>query len=136
MTLHHITLMTGHTTIHRLDTLDPYAIEVCRALLPNGGPVPMFPAFQVQIVEGAMFTLWRASEPILTCGVGEGGTSPDLWEALCKLQSQFAPVKVARPPAKHWLAVALLPGLLTQSQDDVGWLGDFERCLAAAMLLG
>ena len=42
----------------------------------------------------------------------------------------------ASPPRGRWIGAALLPGLATLSRDDVAWLGDFERCMAAAMISG
>ena len=137
MLLSHITLTTGHLSVHRLDTLDPAAVAACRALLPSGGPVPGFPAFRVEI-HGPLFTVYRGREPLVSCGLGRGRDAT--WERLSALDAQFrglmgASQPIAPPPAGPWLAVAILPplGLLTGS--DVQWLGDFERCLAAAILL-
>lgn len=137
MLLSHITLTTGHLTTHRLDVLDAGAVAVCRSLLPSGGPIPAFPAFRVQIT-GPMFTIWRGQEPLVSCGIGKG--RDDTWTGLCDLDSKFrsmlgATVPHPPAPAGPWLAVALLPPLLALTQSDIGWLGDFERCLAAAMFL-
>lgn len=131
MLIQHITLLTGHTATHRLDTLAPEAIQACRSLLPGGGQVPGFPAFRVEI-HGPMFTIWRGREPIVTACVGFG-QSPE-WEIMADMQARFGPVKVPRAPAGNWLAVVLLPPLVNQAESDIGWLGDFERCLAAAIL--
>ncbi|HCN76048.1 MAG TPA: hypothetical protein DIT13_02490 [Verrucomicrobiales bacterium] len=131
MTINHITLMTGDNVLHRLDIIPPEVVEQCRELLPEGGQIPGFPAFRVEI-HAPVFTIWRGREPIATCGLGQG--EDDVWSTLRDLQARFAPVK-ARPPAGRWLAVVLLPGLLTTAREDVHWLADFERCLAAAMLL-
>lgn len=134
MLLHHITLLNGHTATHRLDTLDPAAVAACRALLPAGGPVPAFPAFRVEIVGNSLFTIWRGQEPIVTCAVGQGHSQA--WEELFYLQARFVPkLKPHRAPKTAWLAVAILPGIGNLTQDDIGWLADFERCLAAAILL-
>jgi hypothetical protein len=39
------------------------------------------------------------------------------------------------PDRIPWLAVVLLPGIAVQRREDIAWLGDFERCLAFAILL-
>ena len=130
MLLRHITLLTGHCATHRLDTLSAEAVAACRALLPSGGPVPGFPAFRVEI-QAPIFTIFRGREPLLTCALGQ--TNPGLWKLLCDTQSRFAPASPPEP-AGQWLAVVLLPGLANTAQADISWLGDFERCMAAALL--
>lgn len=131
MTLPHITLATGHNTLHRLDTLDPVAVAACRALLPAGGPIPGFPAFRVEI-HGPVFTVWRGREPIVTCGICHG--DDDTHAALGTLQTVVTPPASYAIPAGAWLAIAIMPGILTLTQTDIGWLGDFERCMAAALI--
>jgi hypothetical protein len=133
MILHHITLSSGHVATHRLDVFAPGAVAACKALLPTGGPVPAFPAFRVEIA-GPVFTIYRGREPIVTCGLGNGPEGP--WRELCNLQRKFLPVEASRPLRGRWLAVVLLPSLLTTARSDIEWLGDFERVLAAAMLEG
>lgn len=132
MTLPHITLMTGNTMTHRLDIIAPEAVAACRALVAAGrGPVPGFPSFRVE-VDGPLFTVWRGQEPIVTCGVG---SDPLLWQSLVSLQRSIGmEVRASMPAAGRWLAVAILPGMAMLTQSDIGWLGDFERCMAAALL--
>jgi hypothetical protein len=131
MLIHHVTLATGDTVTHRLDTLDAGAVDACRALLPDGGQIPGFAAYRVEI-HGPVFTVYRGREPLVTCGLGTG--DDDVWRCLCELQRKFCPVATS-PPDGQWLAVVLLPSLANTPQADLGWLGDFERCLAAAMLI-
>lgn len=132
MIISHITLLTGDIATHRLDTIPAGSVEACRALAPRGGAVPGFPAFRVEI-NAPVFTIFRGREPIVTCAVGQG--QAPYWSELVALQTRFHPVKVAKPPAGNWLAVVILPGITNQTHADIGWLGDFERCLAAALLL-
>jgi hypothetical protein len=138
MLLSHITLTTGHLSVHRLDTLDAAAVAICRTLLPTGGgPVPGFPAFRVEI-HGPLFTIYRGREPLVSCGMGRGRDAT--WASLCALDEQFramlgASQPIVPPPAGPWLAVAILPSLALLANSDAAWLGDFERCLAAAILL-
>lgn len=131
--LHHITLVEGGNVVtHRLDTLDPQAVAACRALLPGGGQVPRLPAFRVEI-HGPVFTIWRGREPLVTCGVGQG--EDETWLSLWEMQAKFWPVDKMEPPGGTWLAVVVLPSFLMLAPQDQRWIADFERCLAAAMLL-
>ena len=130
MLLHHVTLSTGHTCTHRLDLIPQNVVEICEALLPNGGPVPSFPALYVTI-DTPFFTICHGTEPVVTCGMGIG--ADENWLKLCQFQAQFLPVR-ATPPRSRWLAAVLLPGLQRLNLDYVLCLGDFERCLACAML--
>jgi len=117
--LHHITLATDHTTLHRLDTIDAAAVAACRELLRKGGcPVPGFPGFRV------------ADLGARACGIGEG--RDDTWQTLARYQGTFCRV-TATPPESRWLAVILLPSLLLLEREDISWLGSFEYCMAAAM---
>lgn len=135
MILHHVTLLTGHTTTHRLDTLSPEAVRQCRALLPAGGQVPGFAAFRVELY-GPMFTIFRGRDPLVTCAIGNGEQDVGTWQVLDGLQVKVGgEVKAPTPPRNgRWLGVVLLPAIGLLTRDDVGWLGDFERCLAAAMI--
>lgn len=132
MILHHITLHTGQTTTHRIDTLDPRAVAACAALLPSGGQVPAFPAFRVEIATPELFTICRGREPLATCCLGDAG-SRNNWDALVALQQKFLPVSATMPRGR-WLAVLLLPAIAALAPSDLGWLADFERCLAAALI--
>jgi hypothetical protein len=67
----------------------------------------------------------------------------EAWPAIEKLYLDLsdsrpelvAPGKEAEKPSSlPWLAVVVLPFILNQSHDDVAWLGDFERCMAWAIL--
>lgn len=131
MLIHHVTLATGHVATHRLDTLDAAAVAACRKLLPHGGQVPGFTAYRVEI-HVPVFTIYRGREPLVTCGITQG--ADDVWQCLVELQTQFQPVKTAAPNGTT-LAVVLLPSLAATPQSDLGWLGDFERCLSAALLI-
>ena len=73
-------------------------------------------------------------------------TAPEMWDALtgiyCNLTDQvpqmLAPGVDAMPKMPEstpWLAALLLPaGLLFTTREDLSWMGDFERCLAWALL--
>ena len=92
----------------------------------------------------SVFTVWRGREPLVTCGLAwtpEGAA--EAWPAIEELYLQIsdrapqlmAATKVAEQPnALPWLAVVILPPIHTLRREDIGWLGDFERCLAWAIL--
>ena len=44
---------------------------------------------------------------------------------------QFLPDMPAKAP---WLATLILPGIANLTRDDIQWIGDFEKCMAATIL--
>lgn len=68
----------------------------------------------------------------MACGIGRGVS--DIWDSLVKLQEQIGIAVDKSPPAGLWLAVAILPSMVMLTHDDIGWIGDFERCMAAVLL--
>ena len=133
MILQHITLLTGDNATHRLDTLDAGAVQACRNLLPDGGKIPSLDAYRVTITDNRIFTIWRGKSPLVTCGLGRG--LDDNWRGLISLAQQVGSPVNANAPKGNWLGVVLLPGLMAENPQNIGWLADFERCLAAAILL-
>ena len=148
-TLLHVTLNPGHSIASPRSAVGQDAMATLAPLLPNGGQPPgPFSAFHVQIVNeaagGAVFTVTRAREPIVTGGVvwrpeaeaavwsGLEGLYFQLNESLPALYPHGAEAR--KPGSLPWLAVVTLPSLLNQARSDVGWLGDFERCLAWALI--
>lgn len=138
-TLEHYTLNSGHTSTSPKVGED--VIAALQDLAVHGGPVPGFTPFRVVVTHGtgaSIFTVYRGREPVVTCAVawtaaGEAEAWPAIEKLYLDLSDQhpnlFSPVAEAvKPNSLPWLAVVLLPGLLAQSQDDLGWLADFERC--------
>lgn len=124
MLISHITLLTGDCVTHRLDTLDPSAVQQCSGLLPSGGPVPAFPAFRVEI-HGPVFSIWRGQDPIVLCGIGSGHDR--VWDELTELHDKLAPGTPAPNPHKGaWLGAVILPGMVHLTRADIAWLADFE----------
>ena len=143
----HYTLNTGHAVASPRSGVCREAIEALQPLAEHGGPIPGCAPFRVTVAHGtgsAVFTVWRGAEPVVTCGLAwttEG--EAEAWPAIEKLYLDLsdhdpellAPAKEAEQPASlPWLAVVVLPFILNQSRDDVGWLGDFERCMAWTIL--
>ena len=131
MHLHHISLTTGHIDVHRLDILDPVRVAAYRKLPIAGLTVPGLEAFNVSI-RLEMITIHRRENTVILCAVGTGRTHA--WNVLEALQATFSTVK-AKPPAARWLGVVELPSLGELSPRDAFLLADFQRYLAAAILL-
>ena len=143
----HYTLNTGHAVVSPRSGVSREAIEALQPLADHGGAIPGCAPFRVAIDHGAgsaVFTIWRGAEPIVTSALawtaeGEAEAWPAVEELYLTLSDRnpelLAPAKEAsKPGSLPWLAVVLLPSLLNQSRDDVGWLGDFERCMAWTIL--
>ena len=145
----HYTLNTGHAVASPRSGVGPEAIEALQPLAEHGGAIPGCAPFRVTITHGtgsAVFTVWRAADPVVTCGLAwtmEG--EAEAWPAIEKLYLDLsdsrpelvAPGKEAEKPASlPWLAVVVLPFIVNQVREDVSWLGDFERCMARTILAG
>ena len=143
----HYTLNTGHSVEQPRSAIGPEAIEALRPLAEHGGAIPGCAPFRVTVDHGtgsAVFTVWRAAEPIVTCALAwtpEG--EAEAWPAIEKLYldlSDSRPELVApgkeeeKPASLPWLAVVVLPFIVNQVREDISWLGDFERCLGVAIL--
>lgn len=130
--LHHVVLTSGYNVTHRLDTLAPEKVGVCRDLLPDGGRVPFVKGPYFVRIEGPTFTLFRQDCPILCGGIGRG--CDWTWDQLLSLMRDFDFDLQAKPHQGLWLAVIPLPSIYALKKKDTGWMFDFQRHLAAAML--
>ena len=129
--LHHIDLTAGYRAIHRIDTFVPHRVEECRALLPDGGLVPRVKgSFHVEI-DGPFFTLFHTYYPILGAGIGRGRDCT--WKRLLLLMKEYDYTLEADLHHGLWLAEVPLPRLY-QLKIYYGWIFDFLRYLAAAMI--
>lgn len=146
--LHHYTLNTGDTRTSPRSEVNDEAIAALSYLTAHGGQLPdPFTAFRVEVHPahgGAVFTISRGREPIVTCGLSwsEPGAA-ETWQAMEQLYlglsdampQLFAPAaEPQKPQSLPWLTVLLLPSLLTTARADIAWLADFERCLAWAII--
>lgn len=146
----HVTLNTGHTVVQPRSKVLPGTIEAMQVLLPKGGNLgkvsPVFSAFRVDItpsVGTAAFTVYRGSELlVLNIVCWDATLSAKAWSLLesnylkVSEKSWGVPLGQAlpeQPATVPWLGTLLLPGLAMLTRDDVGWLGDFEHCLAVAL---
>ena len=143
----HYTLNTGHSVEQPRSAIGKEAIEALRPLVEHGGAIPGCAPFRVEVTHGggaAVFIVWRGGEPIVISALA---WTPDgeaeAWSAIEKLYLEISdrrPELVApgngseKPNSLPWLAVVAMPFIPNQSHDDVGWLGDFERCMAWTIL--
>ena len=124
--LYHVTLTTGHVARTHRGDVDQTTLATLRPLvegLTGGDPVvprtremPLVSGFLIQCVmlHGRDAALWRDLH--------------DQADAVLAQQTE-----VERPPAAiPWCGVILHRGVLDWP-DAMGWLGDFERCIAWAV---
>ena len=145
----HLTLNTGDCFEQvRGDVNDDALAALTPLISRRGGLLPApFGAFRVEINEqidsaGLLFSVIRGADSIVTCGLcwdirGAGliwGVVNGLYLHLVAA-IEAAPAHAAMIPGRvPWLAVVLLPGVAAQRNEDISWLGDFERCMAFAIL--
>lgn len=145
--MEHITLTTGDRRISpRSEVAEGIIALVQRELLPKTQfAIPgVREGWTVELsreTTASMFTIYYFGTPILTCGLAIDARAADvIWPKLKSLHSlasgclasiprerPFEPVKPRNVP---WLGVVLLPTVAIVPSEDLGWLGDFERCLA------
>lgn len=84
--------------------------------------------------KGAVFTVFKGEIPLVLCLLATDPVDDLHWKLVedvyLKTTDQM-PIDWAepqKPPSTPWLAVVLLG--LQFAPEAVGWLGDFERCLA------
>lgn len=150
MLLHHLTLNTGHSSTHRLDTLDAGVVAALSPLVRSGGGIiPAVAPWRCVIAGGADagaatfdFRRGQSDGPAVFCGLAWTDAGADelwpamlsMWEPLRSILAPQAPPP-RRPGRLPWLACILLPAAaLATSREDLGWMGDAEKCFAAAIL--
>ncbi len=145
----HLTLNTGHS-VEQPDSGPSGVVESMRSLLRGGSlglVAPNLAQFRVEVFRdagGAVFTVFRGSDPIVMCGVASERESADeIWMSLEQVYLTLSDSYPAEMAARHspeqpsslpWLAVMLFPTIALQPAGTMDWLGDFERCMAWALL--
>jgi hypothetical protein len=96
--------------------------------------------------DGWTFDLRRGNNPAVLCAVAKAGCeASELWDGLEKLYFSFSEqfpefaqdgmnAYPEKPDSGPWLATLLFPGIASAAPADIGWMADFERCLAWALL--
>lgn len=141
----HLTLNTGHSRITDLGEIDDVVFEVLGPLvhqtifeIPNLAPWRC----KVRLLGGgALFEILRGSDSAVICGLAwDDALAANIWAGLETFYFRLGDAGliegeyVLMPMRAPWLAVILMPGLATSTMQDIGWMGDFERCMAHVML--
>lgn len=153
--LDHLTLNNGHSRPSpRSEVQDDTIVMIAGLLATAGSPLPApFDAYRLTVArsEGepasATFTVQRRDNdlPLVTCfcywGDGDGAR---FWAVvgtqLDTIRQQFPrgtmPARLPRlPRIVPWLSVLIWPTAAIDPE-ALGWLGDFERCVAWALVEG
>jgi len=146
MYLNHITLNTGHVArTNRADVASEITTllgEWLPAIINSGQhhplPVPALAQYSAQafVQDGGLVVTVYGPEPDIgprlpwmTFGVAHKSRHAEsLW---CLLVANFGAHPAAKRPSVPWCAVAVLPTAPLDAK-ILGWLADFERCVAWA----
>lgn len=146
----HVTLQTGHRRRSPRSEASDAAVEACAALIADatrdgGAAIPGADGFLLRIEHPGRCLvatvhrvfdriLMQLSAPLVTIGIAtHSRCAASLWRRLHEVGIRAATSAVS-PPSVPWCAARLEPGLAAES--DTGWMGDFERCLAWALIEG
>lgn len=142
--IEHVTLSTGHV---RRSPRSEVADEIVGMLVPHieaikgGAKVALFEDEPYQIngvISGqwAAITLWREDAPLLTVGVcWHSRSSRKVWQRLhVNYEGPYLATDPKNPPPIPWCAARIeKAGFLLGLPE---WAGDFERCMAWALIEG
>jgi hypothetical protein len=122
-------------------------IKSLRPLARHGGVIPNHSPFRVTVLHSqdcTVFTVRRGSEPITSGmlawtldGEAEAWTTIErlYLTAVFNLPTLASPGAVLKKPSSvPWLAVVRLAGVANQPREIFSWLGEFDRCMAWAIL--
>ena len=150
-TLEHLTITTGHLrTGPRSEVADTIIAFVRTQLLPcTEFAIPSVgDGWKLELRRksmASMFSIYYFDTPIVTCGLAMDASASDLvWRQLMSLHSRSSgcletipndwTLEPSKPRSVPWLGVVLLPTVAIVPPEDLDWLGDFERCLAWAII--
>lgn len=134
--LQHVTMMTGNLVQSPRSGVEQRTIDWLQPMLRAGqGEAAGIPFEIVRRLPGAAL-LTIGSPPGVLCGVcWARERSDDGWAAMLAASHETgARAFPAEQPPVPWLAVTILPGMLSMGFEVVGMLGDMERCLAWALI--
>lgn len=146
MHLNHITLQTGHTRKSDRSELSTQVLAYCTDLITQ---CLLNPDKKIAIdnLDGYFFsagniganslfgTVWHGQKqpvPLVTLIIAKKSrNATKLWQELHRHCVAPAVTDINNAPQVPWCAVSLTP-MAGDYADALGWLGDFERCLAWA----
>jgi hypothetical protein len=143
----HYTLNTARSISSPRSAASAEVIEALRPLVRRGGIIPNHSPFRITILHHqncAVFTVRRGTEAITNsmlawalCGEGEAWMTIEnlfLSSAFILPPLAFSGVALSKPTSLPWVAVVLRAGLANQPREICSWLGEFEWCMAWAIL--
>lgn len=135
------TLNTGQSEFSRSDDVDAQTLSVLRPLI--AGKRFDIPGVTDRLVcdvavdgRNASFAVMDRSGMPVVYGIvcSDDESSGDLWAVIRDMYERvFAGPPKSTKPEVPYLAVMLMPGLAVYPQ-SARWLGDFERCVAVAVM--
>lgn len=137
----HVTLTTGHARRSYRDEVDDAIVAILRqqiAEMRAGLPVEIRPGYRLTGAaagQALVASVSMGDVPMVTIGVaGNAKVSARLWDQLKVPPTPLIAGAVGEPPRAPWCAVTIHPTILDADPATLGWLGDFERCLAWAWI--
>jgi hypothetical protein len=138
--LKHITLNSGHVRDSPRSEVADEVLDAVRLLVVKTGSfdVPGQPGWRTNLTldqGAAVFDVRQGNAPIVMCAVAwSTKNAEEVWAVLARMATQFGtPKPPSMPAAVPWIGVLLLPTAVG-AQEAMDWLGDYERCLAWAIL--
>lgn len=149
----HLTLNTGHVRESPRLEVGPGIVEALRPLIDaGGGQIPGASPWRCNIERGDGFAtcnIFRGEESgaVLLGVAWDANSASALWECLettylslgdamgrAGILDESLSVATDQPKTVPWCAALILPGMAKVALSDAHWLGDFERCLAWALI--
>lgn len=141
MFIKHITLQTGHSRNSGKSEISPEALALrtdllTQCLLNQEQPIaiPNVEGYYLKagnIGGKALFgSVWQGERPLITFVVAtKSRNAAKLWHELHRHSTVTPVTDIDTTPPVPFIAVSLQ---VTADNESMGWLGDFERCLAWA----
>ena len=137
----HLTILTGHSRMSPRGEVPDHVISGLRVIIAQGGGAVGNTGWGVLIVkrsaDGAVFDLSHQGVEVARCFLAITAVSEQrLWEQASACRT-LPGVGLVKPASLPWLAAGLLPdgmALLAKDPELMLELGDFERCVAWALL--
>jgi len=137
----HLTILTSHSRISPRSEVADHVISGLQVIVAQGGGAIGNTGWGLLIVErsahGAVFDLSHEGVEVARCFLAVTAASErDLWDQASAFPT-LPNVRRTKPASLPWLAVGLLPDgmvLLGSRPEIMLELGDFERCVAWALL--